>query len=610
MEIKKTKTRSVYPGLFILLTLMILVLSSGCVQKKIYPSEKEIIKNERLSDLDNDGIPDEQIYTFEAKSIDSVNITREILVHKNLGNNVTVRLNIITKASDKITDITVRETIPTALALNIEKLTFTPKYSELLRAEPPITVSWAFTFSGRENIGKTIEYNVMVFQEIDKTWIEKYVQSPYIEVNTIDPENVPFFVSISKIGEGVYGVLKSNLDFYIATSIYASLIFIMILIYLELLALFGAYVVSLVKKTPLMSEVYNFIGHGRKDNTVWAITGIAMIVIGVAIIFFTKEAAGSADLETLVRLGSNVPKLIGGFAIAIGMISIYYSIVDILKGSVFGERYYMSALDMAKERIRQTISLVDELENNIMHAVENKIDTETEEIVAQVERKRMERYMVDINQENADQYLPQIVKSMSDVQGAIDSISGKGEVLENWPSWRRNIDELLKTNDKVDISMLADIPGRWRKWALTRYMSEHIGESLTIEEGALKRIKTAIIDKSEVNQVLNTLMSGGKVEGVATVRKDGLLVASMLPKEIDQNLIAAVTARMIANSDMASLELEKGKANFIILKGVDGDAIIYAGRTIILVSLVKKGETIGFIVSEMAKAIEKLDALI
>jgi predicted regulator of Ras-like GTPase activity (Roadblock/LC7/MglB family) len=105
-------------------------------------------------------------------------------------------------------------------------------------------------------------------------------------------------------------------------------------------------------------------------------------------------------------------------------------------------------------------------------------------------------------------------------------------------------------------------------------------------------------------------MSEGRMEGVAAIRKDGLLVASMLPKEIDSNLISAISAKMIANSDMASQEFEKGRTNYILLKGIEGDSVIYVGRKVILLSLLKKGESIGFVISEIAKATEKIDAMI
>lgn len=595
---------------FLLIVVMMLIFISGCVQKNVYPSEKETIQSERSVDLDNDGIPDEIIYVFTPKEIQSITMTREIMVKKNLGNEVTVKINLISKATDKITDITLKETIPSSLALNLDKLEFTPKYSELLRSEPPIAVSWKFTFSGSEDVGKTIYYKTTVFQEINKAWIEKYAQSAYLEVSVIDPKNVPFFVAVSKFGDSVYSILKANLDFYIATAVYGTLIFIVVLLYLEILSLAAAYVMSMIKKTPLITEIYNFIGHGRKDNTIWIATGIVTIILGVIIIIFTSEAPGSAEMETLVRLGSNVPKLIGAFAIGLGIISLYYSLMDIIKGMIFGERYYATPLEIAKERIKEASVWIDRLEDKIMAANENRIDTENEEILAQVERKKMERYLLELSQENAEQYLQQINKSILDIQAAIDGLTSKGEILENWPKWRSEIDELIKANERVDLAMLKNVPPRWRKWALTRYMSEHIGESLTIEEGALKRIKTVTVDKSEVNKILNGVISSGKIEGVAAIRKDGLLVASMLPKEIDPNLVSAIAAKMIANSDMTSIEFEKGQSKYLLLKGVDGDTVIYNGRNIILLSLLKKGETVGFVISELRKATEALDSLI
>jgi len=595
--------------LFLIVAIAAVVLS-GCVQKNVYPSEKETIETERLIDSNGDGVPDQAIYVFTPKDVGPVTIKRELLVQRDVGNIVIVRLNILSKATDKITDVTVREVIPSSLTTTLERVNFTPKYSELLRREPPITVAWKFTFSGREEVGKTVEYITVAFQEINKAWVEKYAQSPYIEVQVIDPNAVPFFVSVTKLGENFYGLLKANMDFYIASGIYGALLFVVVLLYLELLSLVAAYAVSLVKRIPLMTEVYNFLGHGRKDNGIWIAAGVGLMVVGSAIAFLTPETPGSADLETLLRLGSNIPKTIGAFVIAIGVISIYYALIDMVKGALLGERYFLTPLDIARARLRNISGLIDSLEGSIMTSSESGIDTETEEVVADVERRRLERLIRDVSDENAEQYMPQIMKAVSDIQTSIDSLAGKKEVLIDWPVWKTIIGELLLENDKVGPEMLAKIPQRWRRWALARYMAEHLGEAITVDNGALVKIKTVMIEKKEVIQLLNGLMQAGKIEGVAATRKDGLLIAAMLPKEVDQNMIAAVSAKVIANAEMASIELERGKTKFVMLKSTNGDTIIYSGRAIVLVALVKTGETIGFVVSEMAKIVEKLDSLI
>jgi hypothetical protein len=281
-----------------------------------------------------------------------------------------------------------------------------------------------------------------------------------------------------------------------------------------------------------------------------------------------------------------------------------------VKGALLGERYFMTQLDIARARLRNISGLIDSLEGSIMNSSESGIDTETEEVVADVERRRLERLIRDVNNENAEQYMPQIIKAVSDIQTSIDGLAGKKEVLTDWPAWRTAVDELLLENDRIGPEMLVNIPQRWRRWALARYMAEHLGEAITVDNGALVKIKTVMVEKKEVIQLLNGLMQAGKIEGVAAMRKDGLLVAAMLPKEVDQNMIAAVSAKIIANAEMASIELEKGKTKFIMLKSTNGDTVIYGGRMIVLVALVKTGETIGFVISEMAKVTEKLDSLI
>lgn len=595
--------------LLILIVVIAAVVISGCVQTNVYPSEKETIQSERV--ISNaQGLPVEEIFVFNPQQVGPVTVDKEIDVQSAVGNIVVVQLNILSNATGEITDVTVRETIPASLSTSIDNINFTPQYSDLIRSEPPITVDWKFTFSGSANMGSTVEYSTVAFQQIDENWINQYAETPDITVQVLNPNSVPFVVSLTNLGDSIFGLLKANMDFYIASGIYGALLFIIILLYLELLALVAAYVVSLVKKTPLMTEVYNFVGHGRKDNNTWIAIGIALIIAGSAIDLMVKNVVGSASLDTMTRLGSNIPKTIGAFVIALGLISIYYALIDMVKGSLLGERYFMSPLDIARARLRELSGYIDTLENSIMTSTEENIDTETEEVVADVERRRLERLITDVSPDNAEQYMPQILKSISDVQAAFDSLVGKKEILTDWPSWRNSIDELLLEQERVGPELLTKIPQRWRRWALARYMSEHLGEAITVENGALVKIKTVMIEKKDVIELLNGLMQAGRIEGVAVMRKDGLLVAAMLPKEVDQNLIAAVSAKVVANAEMASIELERGKINFIMLRSTSGDTVIYGGRTVVLVALVKTGETIGFIVSEMAKVIEKLDAMI
>jgi predicted regulator of Ras-like GTPase activity (Roadblock/LC7/MglB family) len=595
---------------FLLLIILFSLVLLGCVQKNVYPSQKETVVSERSIDTDGDGLPDEIIYVFQNRTVGTVTVHREILVQRNVGNEVVTRINIVSEATDKISNIVLQEVIPTPLASSVEKVDFVPKYSELVRKEPPVTVVWRFTFGAGQEIGKTIEYTAVAFQEINPAWIDRFVQSPSIEVEEIDPKAVPVYVQLSELNALVYGGLQNAVGFYFATAIYGSLLIVLLLILVEIATVLFATARSAVKKTEFRSELLKLIGHGRRDNYIWIALGIILAIIGTTAIAMTEETPATADLVIAAKLASNFPKTIGISLFVLGIVSIYYSLADMVKGAVLGERYYMSPLDMARARLRQLLDTVDRLERDISEEAAYGIDTEAESIVAEVERNKSSRIGRELNEENSEYYVKPLVNSIDNVQSSIDSLESKHEVFTHWQEWRKSMDGLLVSNDQISPEMLADVPVRWRKWALTRYMSEHLGEALTIEEGVLKKIKIAAVGKGEIELILTDFLRAGKIEGVAVMRKDGLVISSFMPRDIDPNLIAAIGAKVMANTEMSSMELELGKPRFVLIKAGGQDTIIYSGKALVTIALARQGESIGYVVNEMGKLVERLDALI
>ena len=606
MTTKATK----YSKILILLTIMLTFVFLGCIQRSVYPSEKETIDRDRTIDLDGDGIPDQIIYTFQDRTVGTVTVHREILVKRKVGNIVVVRLNIISNATDKISNIVLQETIPTSLASSIDKLSFSPKYSELVRKEPPITVVWRFTFGSGGEIGKTIEYTVTAFQEINRAWIDRYAQAPSIEVEVIDPKAIPIYVQLSSLNKTIYEFLTNTIGFYLATAAYTSIIVIVFLVLIELFMAVFAYVRSTVGRTEIKKEYLKLVGHGKKDNQVWIALGILLAILGTVAIVMTEEIAGTGELTLVVRLASNVPKTIGIAIFVLGIVSIYYVLADMLKGIVLGERYFLVPIDMARARLKQLLDTIDRLDREISQQNTQGIDTEPEEIVMEVERNKAERIASELNEENAEYYVKPLVNAINNVQTSIDSLENKIEVLTSWPMWRKNVDDLLITKDSVTAEMLTAVPSRWRKWALTRYLSEHLGEALTIEEGILKKIKIAAVGKEEVDLILTDFMRAGKIEGMTVMRKDGLTISSFMPKDVDPNLIAAMGTKVMANAEMSSMELEKGRPKFVLIKAGDQNILIYSGKSLSVIAIVRSGESVGFVISEMEKLIEKLNTLI
>ena len=111
----------------LLVVLLFALVLSGCLERSVFPSVKEIIEVERTIDLDNDGIPDQTIFVFEEIQVENVRVRREIVSTRAVGNIVTIRLNIITNVTDKISEVRIQEVIPPSLATSLDKINFTTK---------------------------------------------------------------------------------------------------------------------------------------------------------------------------------------------------------------------------------------------------------------------------------------------------------------------------------------------------------------------------------------------------------------------------------------------------------------------------------------------------
>ena len=114
----------------------------------------------------------------------------------------------------------------------------------------------------------------------------------------------------------------------------------------------------------------------------------------------------------------------------------------------------------------------------------------------------------------------------------------------------------------------------------------------------------------EVTKILQDLE--GKVSdiiGSAVIRTNGLVIASALPSEANERMIAAMSAALLGtskrsaealfNGDFVSLNLELDKGNMFL---------IGAGR-VILVGITRKEPNIGLITLEMEDTSKKINEI-
>lgn len=97
------------------------------------------------------------------------------------------------------------------------------------------------------------------------------------------------------------------------------------------------------------------------------------------------------------------------------------------------------------------------------------------------------------------------------------------------------------------------------------------------------------------------------VTGAAVVRRDGLLIVSNLPQDIDADQLAAMTASTVGSGETASETLSIGDVQQVTVESQDGKLISTgAGDEGILTILTDPDVNMGLVLVEMKKSVKKI----
>ncbi len=108
----------------------------------------------------------------------------------------------------------------------------------------------------------------------------------------------------------------------------------------------------------------------------------------------------------------------------------------------------------------------------------------------------------------------------------------------------------------------------------------------------------------ELDKALNDLRNlVPGIEAAAVVSIEGLPITSILPQNIDETRVAAMTAAMLSLGERATLELGKGSLVRIMVEGSDGYMLsVAAGDKAVLTIAASKSTKIGLIFHDVGKA--------
>ncbi|MGD8719804.1 MAG: roadblock/LC7 domain-containing protein [Candidatus Zixiibacteriota bacterium] len=101
------------------------------------------------------------------------------------------------------------------------------------------------------------------------------------------------------------------------------------------------------------------------------------------------------------------------------------------------------------------------------------------------------------------------------------------------------------------------------------------------------------------------------IEGSVVVSADGLVMASALPSDVDEDRVAAMAAALLALGDRSSTELDRGELNEVFVKGEKGYIVLMgAGREAVLGALCREDAKLGIIFLDLRRSAKEIEALI
>jgi uncharacterized protein len=117
--------------------------------------------------------------------------------------------------------------------------------------------------------------------------------------------------------------------------------------------------------------------------------------------------------------------------------------------------------------------------------------------------------------------------------------------------------------------------------------------------------------KEKLDEVLTGLMQVGQIKACAIVSKEGLLINSRTPPDVDARIFSALCSTIMGAAEAASGQMATGIVNQISLKTEKGTIVLIpAGIKAILTVLTDPEAQIGLIFYEMEERASMVDDIL
>ncbi|ABY33529.1 MULTISPECIES: roadblock/LC7 domain-containing protein [Chloroflexus] len=106
-------------------------------------------------------------------------------------------------------------------------------------------------------------------------------------------------------------------------------------------------------------------------------------------------------------------------------------------------------------------------------------------------------------------------------------------------------------------------------------------------------------------------MNTPDIEASAVVSVDGLIMASALPADVEEDRVSAMSAAMLSLGERIASELRRGQLDQVFVRGEDGYVILMAiGEEAVLTALAQSRAKLGLVFLDMRRTANELVNLV
>ena len=114
-----------------------------------------------------------------------------------------------------------------------------------------------------------------------------------------------------------------------------------------------------------------------------------------------------------------------------------------------------------------------------------------------------------------------------------------------------------------------------------------------------------------VEELKKLQISSTDIQASAVVSADGLIIASALPKNVEEDRVSAMSAAMLSLGERISGEMRRGELDQVYIRGKDGHVMLMSvGEDAVLTVMASENAKLGLIFLDIKRTAEILLDLI